>query len=263
MSPARVSKPRGIHCRSSLTLSSVRRRFKCCLSFYQVWAVRKSVYGFELPGDLSSVMAFFEALSFDVGTFIFPSWTCIGGLTTRLWFSGLWPHVLIGTVVVVLLGIEAVRKGSFQRALMRSLAVSVFVSFCVLPSVTRSLFLAFQCDVFGYDDSATPPESKSYLSAALNVECYDYLQPSSTTADHVPILVTAWIFIVLWPVAMPLLYAVLLFRCRHAIRKHQPSALSRATRFLWGEYTDRYFWFEMYELCQKLVLTNALLCLPM
>ena len=67
----------------------LQAKFKCCLTFYQVWAVRKSVYGFELPGDLGGVMTFFEALSFDLGAFIFPSWTCLGGLTVRLVFSGL------------------------------------------------------------------------------------------------------------------------------------------------------------------------------
>ena len=59
--------------------------------------------------------------------------------------------------------------------------------------------------------------------------------------------------------AMPLLYALLLFCCRHAILKHQPTKLSRAIRFLWFDYEERCFWFEMAELSQKLVLTNFLL----
>jgi hypothetical protein len=54
-------------------------------------------------------------------------------------------------------------------------------------------------------------------------------------------------------------YGVLLFRCRSAILEHQPSTLSRAVRFLWFDYDDRCFWFEMVELSQKLVLTNFLL----
>jgi len=58
---------------------------------------------------------------------------------------------------------------------------------------------------------------------------------------------------------MPLLYALLLFCCRHAILKHQPTKLSRAIRFLWFDYEERCFWFEMAELSQKLVLTNFLL----
>jgi len=235
---------------ASMQQFGLQAKFKCCLSFYQVWAVRQSVYGFELPGSLSGVMAFFDALSFDVGTFIFPSWTCLGGLTARLVFSGLWPLVLMAVVALSLLALEAARKGgSFQRALLRSLEAAIFISFCVLPSVTRSLFLAFKCESFLYDDQLR--ESRKYLSASLNIECY--------SADHEPIFTTAWVFIVLWPVALPLVYGALLFRCRGAILEHQPSTLSRAIRFLWFDYDDRCFWFEMVELSQKLVLTNFLL----
>jgi hypothetical protein len=236
----------------SMQQFGLQAKFKCCLAFYQVWAVRKSVYGFELPGSLGGVMEFFDALSFDVGSFIFPSWTCLGGLTARLVFSGLWPLALMAAVALGLCALEAARKGSLQQALVRSLEVFVFISFCVLPSVTRSLFVAFQCESFGYDDSARPPESRTYLSASLNIECH-------TSAEHKLIYITACIFIVLWPVAMPLLYAGLLFRCRRAILKHQPNTLSRATRFLWSDYDDRCFWFEMVELVQKLVLTNFLI----
>ena len=236
---------------TSMQQFGLQAKFKCCLTFYQVWAVRKSVYGFELPGDLGGVMAFFEALSFDLGAFIFPSWTCLGGLTVRLVFSGLWPLVLMAAVALCLIGLEAARKGPIQRALLRSLEAAIFISFCVLPSVTRSLFLAFKCESFGYDDLASPPESRTYLSAQLNVECY--------SSNHVPIYTAAWVFIVMWPLALPLLYGALLFRCRRAILNHQPSTLSRAIRFLWFDYDNHCFWFEMVELVQKLVLTNFLL----
>ena len=52
---------------------------------------------------------------------------------------------------------------------LHSLEAAVFISFCVLPSVTRSLFLAFQCESFGFDDPTS--ETKSYLTASLDIEC--------------------------------------------------------------------------------------------
>lgn len=256
--------------------------------------MRKSVYGFELPGNLSAIMELFEALSFDMGSYLFPSWTCIGRLTTRLAFSGLWPIVLMGLAALCLFSLDAARTGasSFPTARRHSIEVAILISFCVLPSVTRSqvaaaqtsshllahryladlvcktpvrrLFLAFQCESFVYDDFAVgengepAPKSKLYLAASLDVECHAYLEPGGST-DHVPILVTAWAFIVLWPLAMPLMYVVLLFRCRTAVQNHQPSSLSRATRFLWSEYKDDYYWYEMVELTTKLLLTNFLL----
>ena len=160
------------------------RRFKLFLGFFQVWAVRESVYGFNLPAELGGWLSVFDVLSLDLGLFVFPSWTCLGGLTTRLFVSAVWPLLLMTVVIIVLLVREAVRKtcvqtdiwrageGSVQRALMRGLASCVFISFCVLPSVTRTLFLAFQCDNIGYDDLASngAPKTRSYLTASLNVE---------------------------------------------------------------------------------------------
>ena len=124
---------------SGLTLAHFRRRFKILLSFYQVWAVRQSVYGFALPPHFSSWMSFLEALSFDVGDFLFPSWTCIGGLTARITFNGLWPLLVMMMVVLVRLALQKGRKGSFQTAQLYSLEAFIFISYCVLPSVTRSV----------------------------------------------------------------------------------------------------------------------------
>ena len=197
-----------------------------------------------MPGRLSNWLTVLAPFSFDVGSFIFPDWKCVGGLIARLAFSGLWPLVLMLVVALALAAREAVRKGSLQSAALRSLEGGVFLSFCVLPSVTRSLFLAFQCQSFGFDDLAS--ETKSYLTASLDVEC-------SGTGAHQPIISLAVIFIVLWPVAMPLLYACLLYRCRHPILSHQPSPLSCATRFLWSDYRDSYYWYEMVALAKKLV----------
>ena len=142
-------------------------------------------------------------------------------------------------VVLALAARKAARKGSA----LRSLEAAVFISFCVLPSVTRSLFLAFQCQSFGFDDLKR--ETKSYLTASLDIEC--------SSAAHQPSIALAVGFIVVWPLAMPLLYALLLYRCRRSIQNHQPSPLSRAIRFLWSDYEDGYYWYEMIALTKKLV----------
>ena len=238
------------------------------LSFAQVWLVRESVYGLyarrvrtakgqgsathapvslaldsTLPSGLSDWLSVLEPLGFDLGSFIFPDWKCVGGLTTRLAFNGLWPLVLMLVVALALTVRDATRKTPIRNAALRSMEAAVFISFCVLPSVTRSLFLAFQCQSFGFDDFAN--ETKPYLTASLDIECF--------TGEHQPTLGLAGGFIVLWPLAMPLLYAFLLYRCHHSIQSRQPSSLSRAIRFLWSDYKDDYYWFEMIALTKKLV----------
>ena len=61
-----------------------------------------------------------------------------------------------------------------------------------------------------------------------------------------------------WPLAMPLLYAILLYCCRGPIQHHQPSPLSRAIRFLWSDYEDGYYWYEMVLLTKKLVRKHVI-----
>ena len=197
-----------------------------------------------MPNELSDWLSVLEPLGFDLGSIIFPDWKCVGGLTTRLACNGLWPLVLMLAVALGLTVREAARKGSIRNVALRSLEATVFISFCVLPSVTRSLFLAFQCQSFGFDDLAS--ETKSYLTASLDIEC-------TASGAHQPIVALAVGFIVLWPLAMPLLYAFLLYRCRRSIQNHQPSPLSRAIRFLWSDYEDGYYWYEMIALTKKLV----------
>ena len=201
-----------------------------------------------LPSGLSDWLSVLKPLSFDLGSFIFPDWKCAGGLTTRLAFSGLWPLVLMLAVALALAARAAARKGSIKKVWLRSLEAVVFVSFCALPSVTSSIFLAFQCQSFGLDDLMG--ETKSYLTASLDIEC-------SGSGAHQPIITLAVGFIVLWPLAMPLLYALLLYRCRHSIQNHKPSPLTRAIRFLWSDYEDGYYWYEMIALTKKLVCKSS------
>ena len=164
----------------------------------------------------------FELLSFDVGSFLFPSWSCIGDLGVRIAFNGLWPLVLMLVMASVMMMRAAVRRSSVHKALLLGLEVAIFISFCALPSVTRSLFLAFQCESFGWDD--VEATTRSYLTASLDVEC--------STEGHASIRNLAVFFICLWPVGMMLLYVGLLWGCRRAVLEHKPNALSCATSFL-------------------------------
>ena len=94
------------------TWAPLLRRFKALLVFYQVFAVRENVYGFSLPEKLSDWLSAFEVLSFDVGGFVVPSWSCVGGLTARLLFNALAPLVLMAALAIVLLAREVAQRGA-------------------------------------------------------------------------------------------------------------------------------------------------------
>ena len=52
----------------------------------------------------------------------------------------------------------------------------------------------------------------------------------------------------MWPVGIPVLYSALLAQSAKAIRYHEPTTISRATRFLYSEYTLDFFWWEPMQL---------------
>ena len=53
-----------------------------------------------------------------------------------------------------------------------------------------------------------------------------------------------------------MLYTRLLWASRNVILSGVPTALSRSTAFLYGDYKKAAFWWEPVEMCRKLALTG-------
>lgn len=139
-----------------------------------------------------------------------------------------------------------------RTALRRSLPPTVLVSFVLVTSVSTRIFQAFPCSEFEYNRAEG--ETRRYLEEDLFVSC-DSQEYDATYA-------TAQLMAIIWPIGIPLLYAVLLASARRAIRARMPTTLSRATLFLWDDYTTDCLWWEPFEMCRKLALTGALAAQP-
>ena len=89
------------------------------------------------------------------------------------------------------------------------------------------------------------------LSADYGVLCsgdaYDRLKAS------------AWAFVAIWPVGVPVLYLLLLNASQKAWKSGIPTPLSRATEFLSNDYKPNAYWWEPFEMCRKWTLTGAVL----
>ena len=55
------------------------------------------------------------------------------------------------------------------------------------------------------------------------------------------------------------MYSILLWASRNAIRRGASTPLSRATNFLYGDYTKHAIWWEPLEMCRKLTLVGWVL----
>jgi len=140
-------------------------------------------------------------------------------------------------------------KGHFANGLYSGLPISLVASFCFTPSVSAFIFQAWHCEPFVYDAT----EDHDFLGRDLSVRCGDF-------DEHRRIVTTAWVFVVLWPIGMVITYFALLFPVRKLLLDGESvSPLLYATTFLHRDYKASYFWWEIFSLVQRTVLTGWLL----
>ena len=131
--------------------------------------------------------------------------------------------------------------------------LALIISFYCVSGVTQAVFRAFLC--VAYDEDSAESTTRSFLLADLAVSC-------DGGAEHARIKALAYAFIALWPVGLVLLYAALLLRCGPRLRANAPDALTRATRFLHGEYETVFYYWELVELLRRTTLVGYVLLIP-
>ena len=173
------------------------------------------------------------------------------------------------TPVVYPRGVSA----AVRFGLKRILPFTLLLTFLLVPSASTRIFKTFLCDRFEYDGANGV--TRSYLHDALELRC-DSDEYYSTRS-------TAILFAAVWPVGVPVMYALLLWASRDGIRSGIPTPLCSATAFLWADCIsagnrtmvrlqvqsfDRCsnppcakkdektsFWWEPLEMCRKLTLS--------
>jgi hypothetical protein len=216
------------------------------------------VYGVQLPSDYTGWLSAFSWVHIDIQELVVPS-ECLGGPRMQLLVGGLWPLFAVALLQLVLLvgdvAVAVWHKASLRSArvwkagLLRGLPFAIFLSYCVLPSASRSTFQTWACESVEASDATG--ESVSFMRSDMSVEC--------SGGVHSQLETISVIFSIIWPIGTPLCYLLLLITCRHAIRNRKPTHLSTATRFLYKEYEEQFFWWEPLLILHKLLLTSFIL----
>jgi len=255
-------------------------KLKLTLAFVQVIAALESTYAVGLP---ESWFRWTETLRF-VGNLDWASWLvpskCLvgGGMKMQLLVRGLAPLVVIFAMPVVPLfislcsvkceGKPGARKSSrtmtndkdkpltrrqkVVEGLIKGLPASLVVSFCFTPSVSASIFRAWYCLSFAYDEL----EEHSFLAEDLSVRC------DASDGEYGSIQTIAWVLVGIWPIGMVVAYALLLVPCHSLLHDETAeSSLLDATAFLHRDYKTEYYWWEVISLMQRTTLTGWLLLL--
>jgi hypothetical protein len=247
---------------------SFQANIKVIISFYQIACTLDTVYGVQVPDQFRGWLSFMDVINLDVLDLTLPS-TCLGSMTLRLIFSATWPYVLTLMVVGIMSLYAVLRRAPLKPSSdqgtapllkllrQRALYAVILVFYLVLPTVSRSLFRARQCEAFAHADSGNYT-SRSYLLADMRIHCNDGGDEwnSEGFSRLQPFF---WSFFVLWPVLVPLTYFGLLLAIRPAVRAQRVSALALACSFLWRDYDPAFLFWEVLDLARKLFLTPFVL----
>eukprot|EP00966_Prymnesium_polylepis_P008000 184203-Prymnesium_polylepis.1 len=242
--------------------AGMRYKVKALVGFYQCVSAVPSVYNVVPPESLEEYTRWIYLLELpsELESIFVPS-ACLGEYHERVLLGSSWPIVLILMFAAGFVGWEllqadrpatgaasrGVRCAALGCGLQRVLPLMLTLTFLVVPSTSTRIFKSFLCEQIEYSSSV---DTRRYLAADLALDCES---DQYTTAR-----LTAFASMTVWPVGIPLLYAALLCTCREAISTYVPTRLSRATAFLWSDYSPHAFWWEPLEMCRKLVLAGWL-----
>lgn len=165
-------------------------------------------------------------------------------------------HLLVSTVgpllaVAFLAGTYAVAKrrnrGSetaLQKVGQKHTSMLLLISFLVYSSVSSKVFQAFACERL--DDG------REYLRVDYRIEC--------DSSKHRSFQVFAGIMIFVYPVGIPLLYALLLYKNRRVLKnkvERQTSPHVQPISDLWVPYKPERWYYDVIECLRRTSLTGV------
>ncbi|GMI20673.1 hypothetical protein TeGR_g13516, partial [Tetraparma gracilis] len=225
-----------------------RTKVKILTSFYQIVSQFESVLNVRFPpvfeefGRLVSKFANLDALNLaKVGCLVKTNFY------HKLVLSTMGP---LCVSVVIGLGTLVMKKRAKDHAGRQAAvdgAVSLFLglTYLVFSSVSTTVFDTFNCKSFGDDE-------REFMMSDQSVDC--------GTAKHAAYQVYAGVMMVVYPVGIPTLYGVLLWRAREQLREEGREGQEKLHKiaFLWQDYEPELWWFEVFDCVRRLSLTGLL-----
>ena len=160
------------------------------------------------------------------------------------------------------------------------ISVTILVTYLLLPAVTTTIVRAFPCEDF--DDPRGTDDRVSYLHVDLNIRC--------DSKTHRIYIIYSALMLFCWPVGVPGLTFLILYVYRDRLNpvveetgerrkarkslNHRLQYLDRRQRaveirekdegiqhlqLLYGPYEPEYFYWEIFEMLRRLMLTSGLL----
>ena len=252
-----------------ITQYALLPKFKVAIALYQAVSAIPLVYEVTLPPEYYQWMRVINWIDFDWDNFFVPGSCLPGGYLSRLLLRGLVPLGIMLAVLPLRIGYEVVKRlyrpGStctLQSLLYDAIPIMLFIALCFCASVSASIFQAWSCASFEvrstYDSTAklVTSETRSFLRSDLTVAC-----DSSTDARYKEIRSAAIALVLIWPVAIPLTFLLILLPIRRQLAHSRTrNQLVEATGIIHREY--RVYWWESMYLAQRLIVIGFVQWIP-
>jgi hypothetical protein len=229
-------------------IERARTKVKILTSFYQIVSQFESVLNVRFPpvfeefGRLVSKFANLDALNL----------AKVGCLVQTNFYHKLVLSTMGPLCVSIVIGLGALvmkkrAKDHEHKQAAIDGAVSLFLglTYLVFSSVSTTVFDTFNCKSFGDDE-------REFMMSDQSVDC--------GTAKHAAYQVYAGVMMVVYPVGIPTLYGVLLWRAREQLREEGREGQEKLHKiaFLWQDYEPELWWFEVFDCVRRLSLTGLL-----
>ncbi|GMH48997.1 hypothetical protein TrVE_jg8778 [Triparma verrucosa] len=140
------------------------------------------------------------------------------------------------------------RRSKEKQAYHADTAWSTFLAltYIVFASVSTTIFDTFNCGQIGDDPHF-------WLARDQSIDC--------ESPEHASFKTYASVMIWVYPIGIPLLYAVLLFRSRDRLVKPDRDYDPKISKinFLWQNYEPGKWWFEVFECARRLGMSSVLI----
>ena len=211
-------------------------KIKQALGFYQIVTHLHEVYGVTMPANFYKVSKPLNLLNFDPSDLPGLNAQCFG---MSSFFRQLVARCVAPMVAIVLAFLFFKLRG---RSFKEATPFVLWLTFLVFAMVSSPAFQAFSCEQF--DDAA-------YLRADYGVVCWEGSEYSQqgTTPEWQRIQAIATAIIVIYPVGVPLLYALLLFGSNSA-------TVQGSMGFLTDNYRESVRWWELAEVFKRMLLAG-------
>jgi len=241
---------------------SAQAKIKILISFYQVVGNLGAVYGVKIDRKVKTWFRFLRIFSVNM-EYIIPG-ACIGTMELRMLINAVWPFVVvfIGFLIIVLLAILKRRNKAKNTDDVdmkteiwgRTLYFVIVFMYLVLPSISQGVFSALKCEAYTTNDQLE--ETNSYLTDDLSIFCK---RQGDDDPEYARIYRLFLGFFILWPIFIPMVMLVLVWNVRDAVKSKRITPLAEAISFLWRDYSESFFYWEIIDLYRKIFLTGIIL----